>query len=452
MAQGTRLRQTLFLAAHEIGFPGFHRLWREVRAAEREDYAVLMERQTARLQTMVEFAIAKVPYYRDRARGLGVSSRDIKTVEDLQCLPILARSVVRERYHDLCPEGLGGERYDTRSTGGTTGMPLEYRVARSDRFLGAAIMYRGWGYAGYRPGDSMVALGGRSLGIRGRPSVASRLQGTARNLTRLSAFDMNESALDSYISCINRVKPAFLRGYPGAIRVLAQRVLEKKTAIWRPRAILTTSENLLPPMRSSIEEAFGCPVFDGYGLNDGGVSAYECEVHEGLHIDTERAILEVVDDEGRPLRKGIGRIIATTLTNYAMPLLRYETGDIGEIDGRAVCDCGRAQPLLKRVLGRSTDVLVTPEGTQVHGWFFLYMFWDLGKGIREYLVSQETVRDISIQLVVGPDFERSTVERILQVVREQSPGWAVRVQIVDSLPRTEGGKVKFIENRVPRQS
>jgi len=325
---------------------------------------------------------------------------------------------------------------------------MTYRLTRNDRFLGAAIMYRGWGYAGYRPGDSMVALGGRSLGIKGKPGAAAVLQEMARNLTKLSAFDMSEPALDSYIACINRVRPAFVRGYPGALQVLAQRVLDKKVTVWSPRAVFTTSESLLPQMRASIQEAFGCRVFDGYGLNDGGVSAYECEVHDGFHVDTERSILQVVDDHGDPVRKGIGRIVATTLTNYAMPLLRYDTGDMGETDENAVCTCGRTRPLLKRILGRSTDVLVTPEGAKVHGWFFLYMFWDLGKGVREYQVVQETVRDITIRMVVGSEFDRTTIERVRDVIRNQSPEWVVRMELVDSIPRTIGGKVKFIESRV----
>jgi phenylacetate-CoA ligase len=397
---------------------------------------------------MVAFALKNVPYYRDLAGTLGLSPRDVQTPDDLRRLPLLTRSDVRDRYADLCPDAGAIQKYEVRSTGGTTGTPMTYRLARNDRFLGAAIMYRGWGYAGYRPGDSVVALGGRSLGIIGKPGAAARLQGMARNLTKLSAFDMSEPALDSYVACINRVRPAFVRGYPGALQVLSQRVLEKRATVWSPRAMFTTSEMLLPHVRASVQEAFGCPVFDGYGLNDGGVSAYECETHDGLHVDTERSILQLVDDQGDPVRKGIGRIVATTLTNYAMPLLRYDTGDMGETDEEAVCTCGRTRPLLKRVLGRSTDVLVTPEGTKVHGWFFLYMFWDLGKGVREYQVVQETVRDITIRMVVGSDFDRTMIDRVQDAIRNQSPGWVVRIELVDSIPRTIGGKVKFIESRV----
>lgn len=443
---GIGVRRALFVTAHEVGCPGFGRTLRNVRSAERLDRDALLAAQSAHLRDMLSYAFERVPHYRNLARTLGCSPQEIRSVDDLRVLPILTRNGVRERYAELCPDA-GAHKCETRSTGGTTGTPITYRLSREDRFLGAALMYRGWGYAGYTPGDRMVALGGRSLGISENPGMAAQVQAIARNLTRLSAFDMSESALDSYIACINRVRPAFIRGYPGALQVLAHRVLEKRATVWSPRAVFTTSEVLLPHMRESIEKAFGCRVFDGYGLNDGGVSAYECEAHDGLHIDTERSVLEVVDDRGHPLKKGIGRIIATTLTNRAMPLLRYDTGDIGEIDADAVCACGRPRQLLKKVFGRSTDVLITPEGTRVHGWFFLYMFWGLGKGIHEYQVVQESVRDIVVRLVPGDGFDATVIHRIIALTRAQAPGWVVRVDMVDAIPRTEGGKAKFIENR-----
>ena len=97
-------------------------------------------------------------------------------------------------------------------------------------------------------------------------------------------------------------------------------------------------------------------VFDTYGLNDGGVSAYECQKHNGMHIDYERSILECADNNGHNIKNAEGKILATSLFNFAMPFIRYDTEDIGIIsDNYCSCDCKR--PLLIKMLGRKTDYL-----------------------------------------------------------------------------------------------
>jgi len=80
-----------------------------------------------------------------------------------------------------------------------------------------------------------------------------------------------------------------------------------------------------------IERVFDVQVFDNYGLGDGGISAFECHLHKGMHIDYERSILQTVNDSGEVVKCAIGRIIATSLYNYAMPFIRYDTGDFGFI-------------------------------------------------------------------------------------------------------------------------
>ena len=200
-------------------------------------------------------------------------------------------------------------------------------------------------------------------------------------------------------------------------------------------------------MREKISDVFGCEVYDGYGLNDGGVSAYECPEHAGLHIDTERSIMEVVDGEGHQIDRGDGQILATSLYNYAMPFIRYTTGDNGHIIDD-VCGCGRGYPLLKGIMGRTTDVLFTPEGKNIHGWFFLYIFWDYGKGIKEYQVVQETLEKIVVKIVPEDDFDEKQLDRIREVVAERSPGWHIEFKYVDMIERSGAGKYKFIINKL----
>jgi phenylacetate-CoA ligase len=131
-------------------------------------------------------------------------------------------------------------------------------------------------------------------------------------------------------------------------------------------------------MRENIENTFGCDIYDGYGLNDGGVGAYECSEHSGLHIDMERSIMEIVDKKGHQMEDGVGSILATSLYNYAMPFIRYETGDLGHIIPTN-CGCGRGSRLLKEKLAERGRPCNT-RGKSIHGCFFCISFGNMVKG------------------------------------------------------------------------
>ena len=268
-------------------------------------------------------------------------------------------------------------KFYERSTGGSTGTPMKYRVYKFDSFFSAATVYREWGYANYELGYRMVILGGTSLVNIGKKSnLVPKIHETARNIRKLSSFDMSDKEMKKYVNVIKSFKPKFIYGYPSAIHFLSTWIENHHVRIYSPLAVFTTAEKLYPNMRKKIEEVFNCDVYDCYGLNDGGVSAYECSEHNGLHIDAERSIMEIVDENGKQLENGEGEIIATSLYNYAMPFIRYDTGDLGHIIDDD-CGCGKPYKLLKELVGRSVDILVTPEGKNVHGWFFLYIFWIL---------------------------------------------------------------------------
>lgn len=439
-------RSWLFRIAHEAWYPGFGQLLDRVKAQDEASINDLYEAQRNRLSATTRFAFSAVPYYRDCALRAGLEVDSVCTHSDLHRLPIVGRRELQTRRHDFLPDRRRNPFDRDAFTSGTTGTPLRYRLSRCDRAVGLALAYRGWGYAGYRLGDSMLLLAGRSLGFA-RRSLDARAADYGRHVMRLSAFDMNDGALTQYIAVLNRVRPLYIRGYPSALHVLARRVTRKGDLIWVPNAIFTTAEVLFPEVRQEIVNAFRCPVFDGYGLNDGGVSAFECEHHCGLHIDMERAILEVVDEQGVPVSEGTGRIIATTLTNYSMPLLRYDTGDVGEL-AQHQCSCGRQRPLLKAIHGRSTDVFVTPEGKLVHGWFFVYLLRGMSRCVEEFEVIQETLKDLTVLLVPTAEYDSNAEGYLREVIGELSAGWIVRVQTVESLRQDGGEKRKYVRSEV----
>ncbi len=422
-------------------------IWKTVKHNEFQPHEILVEEQNKQLRVILRYAYENVPYYHRLFRSLDLHPDTVHTLQDLRRIPVLTKEMIQQNWESFIPVDLGRSEYYTWSTGGSTGSPMRYRISKHDRFLMAAIWYRGMGYGGYEMGDTIAMLGGRSLNIGKRFVLLDKTEEFFRHIKKFSSFDMGETELRQYWNWINSVKPKFLRGYPSSLQVLAQWIEDNQLSGHCPEAVFTTSEKLYPSMRKKISEVFRCEVYDNYGVNDGGVSAYECSAHEGLHIDTERSILEILDERGESVAEGEGHIISTTLHNFPMPLIRYDTGDIGKIS-EARCSCGRHQTLLEEVIGRTAEVLYSPLGKSVHGWFFYYIFNAYGAGIRQYQVVQETLHDVVIYLVSETEVTEEQQEFLRSKIDQEGYGWNIEFRIVDQIPQAESGKYRFVISKI----
>jgi phenylacetate-CoA ligase len=326
-------------------------------------------------------------------------------------------------------------------------------LLKYDRFLSGALLYRGWGYGGYQLSDKMVLIAGSSLDIGTKSLITTKTHEIARNIRKLSALDMGEEEMKNYVRTITSFKPKFIRGYASSIYFFAKWIEENDIRVHCPSSVFTTAEKLYPHMRKKISDIFCCDVFDEYGLNDGGISSFECSEHTGLHIDTERSILEVIDGKYMQVYSGQGEIIATSLHNYAFPLIRYDTGDVGSLI-EDTCSCGRGYRLLKEIIGRENEFLITPSGQYVHGAAFFFDVLNEFSNINdisEYQLVQETVNDICLHLVCKEPFDQKELEKVAELVKKRSGGWNMRFNFVDAIERTDAGKYKFIINKIGSQ-
>jgi len=395
------IRKTIFQLGYRMKRPQVLRYYEEFQETQWLPFEELQRRQTEQLRNLIAFAYKHVPYYGALLRKLGLKPSEITSIQDLEKLPILTKQTIKQNWKEFIPQNTRALKYVNGSTGGSTGEPLQYRMSREDYERGIALLYRCWAHAGYQLGDRLVVLAGASLIPTTSSVVHKRLQGFMLNTQSYSSFGMSEETLFRYLRRMNRFKPKFIRGYPSSIYLFADFVRSKGLSLrFQPQAIITTAEKLFDHQRSVIEEVFGARVFDNYGLNDGGISACECEEHSGMHINTEKAILEIVDEDGKQVIGKMGHILATSLYNYSFPFVRYDTGDLGVLD-TSECACGRKTPLLKSIVGRVTDflklngrIIGSPVLTVLFGKF----------DIEQYQIIQETEDSIICRIVKGKTY------------------------------------------------
>jgi len=449
-------RKGLFILAHQCGDTSFYPAYKRLVQNQRRPYDELKRDQEKQLRHMISFAYENVPYYRNLFKGLGLLPKDIRTIEDLEKVPILTKDIIKEHWEEFKPVNLSSMKYYDQATGGSTGTPMQYRLSKRDRFLGGALLYRGWGYGGFDLGDKMVLLAGSSLDIGVKSSLTTKVHEIARNIKKLSSFDMGELEMREYALVLNSFKPNFIRGYASSIYFFARWLEENQFSVASPEGVYTTAEKLFPHMRKAIGDVFHCDVYDNYGLNDGGISAYECPEHAGMHIDTERSIMEVVDDKGFAVEQGEGQILATSIHNFAMPFIRYSTGDVGAMLC-SPCACGRGSLLLRDVVGREKEFLVTPQGRYVHGAaLFNLIFHTLETAefpgivnrIKEFQVIQKEADKLDIIFVCNEILPDNILNFIRYAIQKRFSGWNIDFQFVDEIDRSRAGKYKFIINEL----
>src|SRR5690606_20082370 len=321
-----------------------------------------------------------------------------------------------------------------KKTGGSTGEPLVYFTSKeSQSYLWAGILLA-WMAAGYRLGDRVALLAGSA--IFGDLSWKHRIFYRLMNVDLYSAFDLSDQAMEEYLESIRRRKPLLIYGYAAAIYRLARYAGEHGHSVEGLRACVTTAEVLTPRMRAEIEDGLGCEVFNQYGANDAGVSAFECDRHKGMHLISSRCLHEVTAE---------GRLLATDITNNVMPLFRYDTGDIVKISDE-LCDCGRGYPLIENVEGRTNDSVLAADGTWIHSEFFTHMFRE-DAAINRFQVLQKRDGAIEIRIEAsGSPNEKRYEAAIRRRLGPVSISWK---HTADFIP-TSAGKVRFVVSEITR--
>lgn len=405
------LHNFIFKTGYFFKRPNLLRYYKKFQKTQWQSSKLLKKQQEKQLKNIIHFAYVNVPYYEKLFNKANIKPDEIKTIKDLEKIPILTKEIIKKNWEEFIPKNIDKIKHINGSTGGSTGKPLKYRMSLSDYERSVALLYRGWGFGGYKLGDKVAVIGGSSLVPKSESKIKKNIQDFFLNFRHYSSFEMSEKNLKIYFNKINKWKPYFLRGYASSIYLFAQFIQNNKLKLkFQPKAIFTTAEKLFYQQRKIIEQTFNTKVFDNYGLNDGGISAYECKNHKGMHIDTERSILEIIDDNNKQILNKEGKILATSLYNYALPFIRYETGDMGIVSNKN-CGCKRSSLVLKKISGRVTDflkinniIIGSPVLTVLMGKF----------DIKQYQIIQNKPKSIVIKIVTGKNYNKLKDEQFIK--------------------------------------
>ena len=405
--------------------------------------------QTEQLQRLLVHAVEFVPYYREVIREAGFSPQDLKhlTLEDLAELPLLEKDTIRQRVDQFVADDVSQKQLHTYLTSGTTGTPLAIKfTSEMHQLWSAAYEARCRLWAGVNHRMSRAMIGGRLVVPKAESKPPFWRYNLAERQLYMSAFHVSPSNVPHYVKALNHFRPDYLVGYASSHFFLARMILEMTLRVHRPKAVLTSSEKLTPEMRKTIERAYDCEVFDAYSGVEACCLASECEYHR-LHVSPDVGIIELTDENGRPVNPGeSGEIVATGLLNFEQPLIRYRTGDLAVWSDER-CPCGRSMPVIDELVGRLEDTVIGADGREMvrfHG-----IFVGLPH-VREGQVVQETLTQIRLKLVVDPEFNDQDRQIITNRFNERLGPVNLTLEFVDHIERTERGKFRAIISHVQR--
>jgi phenylacetate-CoA ligase len=413
------------------GIYGYYRGLSDAPAVPREK---LLETQRRRLNELLVYCNANVPFYRELFALRGVDPRKVSDVETLRERGIFtSKAIIRSAGESVLSCEFAKEELHNSATSGSTGTPVLFYMSHDNWCLRMATKYRSEDWIGKPLGTPATIIWGHKPGQTRSAKLKSSLYWRFQNYQFISAFDIGEDRLLDGIAAIKRFGSRYIESYVTVVYLMARLIERYRIEPPKLDGIIAGAEKLFDFQKEQIERSFRCPIFNRYGATEFSNIASECEKREGLHIN--------VDD--RPVAGSVGNIVITDLANRAMPLIRYKIGDKGVLTDD-VCSCGRTFPMLREIVGRVSETLKTEDGREIHDMYFL---WKLSRapGLVRFRVIQDSVTHIRVEIEHDGSIDREVTSRWIRDALKDLEQYNVSntLEYVDAIPLTGAGKMRF---------
>lgn len=395
--------------------------------------------QMAALGRLAAHAHRASPFWRERLEASGWTPGRPFDRAALERLPFLTRGELLERADDIRarPVDPAWGKVVSATTSGSTGNPVT-----ADRIGLQALHY-----------DSVTVLNHlwhrRDLSLK---LAVVRNQAALRNLAAVrrhadwrhpaatlfrtgpaAALPAGRTIEEEYEMLLSE-KPDYFLCQPGRVLGLANRAIALGGSPHRVREFITFGETVTPGLRELARRGFGAEIKDIYSARDTGYLALQCRLHERYHVLSGYVLIEVIGAEGRPAAPGqAGKVLVTILHSLAMPVIRYDIGDVAVAGGQD-CDCGLTLPVLESVLGRNRNLARLPDGRLRYVMFSGNAFLKVGP-VRDYRLIQRGPNLMEVYVEWAGPLEDTHRAGIAALVRE-AMGFPIEVRVIQ-VPRVE---------------
>lgn len=392
--------------------------------------------QLEQLNKVMSYAVKNIPHYQ---RTIDSDFSKLENISALGNMPLLPREKVRSNPNDFRP--IGASKQIIVHTTGTTGSPLNVYCDADSRQKNYAYFDAYLESLGLNTSARHIIIGGRVVVHPDSITPPFWRESKFQNSLLMSSYHLNDNLIDYYINKITDYQPEYIESYPSAIYLIAKHMLIAGRQL-KIKAIVTSAETLFRDQRETIEKVFQCKVYDQYGCAEMCLFVGQC-LEGKYHVRPDYGCVEIVDDSGNLLPLGeTGNVVCTGFVNQQMPLIRYAIGDCAIMDTNQSCNCGLHTPIIKEIIGRKDDVLVTGDGRKVGRMSPVLK----GLPVKAAQYIQNVEGEVIVNIIPGDAFDsKHGVDAVIESVKLRlGKKTKIQVNLVKKLVRGRGGKLKSV--------
>ena len=405
----------------------------------------LRSKQLLQLSAVLDHAYKTIPFYCDSLSNAGVKLGGHLTEEQWLQIPVLTRKAIQDVGEGLVSRQIPSTHGQTAkiSTSGSTGRTINVLGTGVTSFYWQAFTLRDHLWHRRNFSGKLAAIkyihGNRAL-----PPNGERINGWGPATDYI--YDMGPSValsvtstVDQQLDWLRKENPHYLLTYPSVLFALAEQIQTRGLKLPNLCELRTLGELVTPETRELSEEIFGVPLVDMYSCQEAGYLALQCPERYNYHVQSENVLLEILDENDKPCGEGeVGRVVISTLNNFATPLIRYDVGDYAEFG--ASCVCGRGLPVLKGIKGRVRNMLTLPSREQLWPQMGTNEFSKIAP-IRQFQFVQKNLQDIDVKFVVERPLTEDEEAQLTQLIQTKlTYPFNLNFIYLDNIPRSKGGK------------
>ncbi|WP_242203352.1 phenylacetate--CoA ligase family protein [Aestuariivivens insulae] len=364
---------------------------------------------------------------------------------DWNSIPIMTKSDLQHPLETLWSEGFSKQNIYIDKTSGASGQPFLFSKDKFCHALTWAVIQNRFGWYNI---DFNHSKQGRFYGIPldKKGYYIEKLKDFISCRTRFNVFDLSDAGFENWLKVFKTKPLEYLNGYTSPMVQFAKYLQGKnivlKTVCPSLQVCMTTSEMLFEDDRTLLEQQFGIPVANEYGASELDLIAFENPKGQ-WQVNSETLFVEVLDEHNNVLPHGEeGRLVITSLYNKAQPFIRYDIGDIGMLSEHSTLKT----PILKKLIGRTNDMVILPSGKKAAGLTFYYVTKSIiekDSKVKAFVIEQLKPDTFKVIYVSSEVLSEENIKHIItemEVYLEK--GLQITFERRDKLVRSKSGKLK----------
>lgn len=404
--------------------------------------AALIDLQEDKLFKVLKHAVNTCEVYK------GIEIAKVNPVQSLNNFPVIGKHTITENPQQFLSSKFDFKKLLKYESSGSSGIRSVVYVDKKEQSTFRAILINWWEWNGYYLGKNIL-----QTGISPERGLIKGIKDLLLCTTYINAFGISEDEVLKILKKQQSKKGVHFIGYASSLYVIAQ-IAKKYSLQIKFDKVISMGDKLFNHYKKLIEEVFETEVVEDYGCNE-GIMVGQTKDNPYFYLYTPSMYLEILDEYNNTVPDGeMGRVVVTKLDGYAMPLIRYDTGDLAIKLPRSKYPLKRdfAFPLLEKVIGRNTDIIKTQDGKNliVHTFTGIFEFFP---EIKQFQVIQDNIESITIRYIPGVQFDFSVIAKIQSKFIERTQSTIlINWEEVENIEASKSGKPQLIINNLLAKS